>query len=461
MYHGVNKGGGGVVGWNNAAGVSASLEEAFESTSGNEGIVCEDAEGPEGGSMVATASLDSESGALIWSRADSEAMARRTVAMSQMTSMLRDLDRNHVYEIAIKKCISHFMGKYERAPIALDIGTGSGLLAMLCAQHGAGHVFACEMYETMAQIAESNVANNGLAGTVSVIPAKSSDIDSLPVAPDIIVSELLDSALLGEAVILAHGDALSRLMSTAIDQGAPDDDIENRVVPNRATVYGTLIESEEIANMRTTSGITYAGMTPWRSPEAAGCAGGSPLVPLHWSQTEARGGRMLSSPHALSSFVFYLKDHPVKPSSVEIEVSAAGVVHGVLLWWETMLLSRELDPAEEIKYSTAPGAQNWQDHWVQVVHALPTPMECRVGDVLIVDVHHDNLHIWLNVTKKEPSTVVAKRKFAESFESNLSHDSLTNATNGDDEEVCEAANCMCGWHMLCGKEMCLPNLVLR
>jgi hypothetical protein len=455
MYHGVNKGGGGVVGWNNTAGVSASLEEAFESTSGNEGIVCEDAEGPEGGgSMVATASLDPESGALIWSRADSEAMARRTVAMSQMTSMLRDLDRNRVYETAIQRCISHFMEKYERAPIALDIGTGSGLLAMLCARHGAEHVFACEMYETMAQIAESNVLNNGLTDTVSVIPAKSSDIDSLPLAPDIIVSELLDSALLGEAVILAHGDALSRLMGGGTDQAGLDEDIGNRIIPNRATLFGSLVESEEITNMRTISGITYSGMTPWRNSEAAGCGGGSPLVPLHWSQTESRGGRMLSSPHHLSSFVFYMKDHPVRPSSVEIEISADGVVHGVLMWWETMLLSRELDPMEEIKYSTASKAQNWQDHWVQVVHALPNPIECRVGDIVVVGVHHDNLHIWLEVTKKEPSTVVSKRKFAESFDSYPGLDKEINNAKGDEEEgICEAALCTCGWHMLCGEEL--------
>jgi predicted RNA methylase len=57
------------------------------------------------------------------------------------------------------------------------------------------------MFEAMAEVATEVVTVNGLSDQVAVVAAKSSDIDSLPFQPDILVSELLDSALLGEGIV--------------------------------------------------------------------------------------------------------------------------------------------------------------------------------------------------------------------------------------------------------------------
>jgi predicted RNA methylase len=40
------------------------------------------------------------------------------------------------------------------ADTVLEIGTGSGLLAMLAAKQGAGHVFAIEANRNMADVAQ-------------------------------------------------------------------------------------------------------------------------------------------------------------------------------------------------------------------------------------------------------------------------------------------------------------------
>jgi protein arginine N-methyltransferase 7 len=234
MYQGVNKGGGGVVA--SAADFSGDLEqipatEAFDSTSGNEGIICQDPDNPN--SIIVAQAVLNDVGSLSWIRGDTEKALRRTVSMSQMTSMLRDSERNNVFDAAIKILIDNFLIKVGRAPVALDIGTGTGLLAMLCGRHGAAHVFACEMFDKMAQIAQENVISNDFTEIITIIPCKSSDIENLPIPADIIVSELLDSALLGEAVIPAHSDAIGRLINEELDGIILP--ISERVIPSRCS----------------------------------------------------------------------------------------------------------------------------------------------------------------------------------------------------------------------------------
>jgi protein arginine N-methyltransferase 7 len=230
MYQGLNKGGGGIIGWGGSGeDLRVLADEAFEGSSGVEGVMCEDPEHP--GQMIVAVARLAHDGALKWIRGDMEREMKRTVAMSQMTSMLRDHSRNACYSAAIKILIENFNRIAGRPPVALDIGTGTGLLAMLSARHGAAHVFACEMFDAMASIAQGNTIENYMIEEVTVIPCKSSDISELPNAPDILVSELLDSSLLGEAVIPAHADAISRLLNSNIDSAKLP--ITDRIVPNR------------------------------------------------------------------------------------------------------------------------------------------------------------------------------------------------------------------------------------
>ena len=69
------------------------------------------------------------------------------------------------------------------------------------------------MFETMASIAEDVVAQNSYKDDIMVINAKSTEISSLPATPDIIISELLDSALLGESCVPSHADAIERFLN--------------------------------------------------------------------------------------------------------------------------------------------------------------------------------------------------------------------------------------------------------
>lgn len=111
----------------------------------------------------------------------------------------------------------------DKAPLVLDIGTGTGLLAMMAARAGAAHVIACEMFPGLCGIARGIIADNGLHDRVTVVEGKSTDIPDITsliqnlnvtsdtataisglVKCDMVVSELLDQTLVGEGMYVDH-----------------------------------------------------------------------------------------------------------------------------------------------------------------------------------------------------------------------------------------------------------------
>src|SRR5262249_35825905 len=83
-------------------------------------------------------------------------------------TMLHDKRRNDVYESAIARTVK---GKR-----VLEIGTGTGLLAMLAAKAGAKSVVTCEAVDVIAERAREIIAANGLKDRIAVIAKRSSDL---------------------------------------------------------------------------------------------------------------------------------------------------------------------------------------------------------------------------------------------------------------------------------------------
>lgn len=68
------------------------------------------------------------------------------ISNAQYVDMLNDHERNEFY----RKSIQELLQKEPNMPV-LDIGTGSGLLAMMAAQSGAKSVVACEMIQVISE----------------------------------------------------------------------------------------------------------------------------------------------------------------------------------------------------------------------------------------------------------------------------------------------------------------------
>ncbi|KJE96599.1 protein arginine N-methyltransferase [Capsaspora owczarzaki ATCC 30864] len=134
--------------------------------------------------------------------------------------MIRDEARTATYRRAI-----FALGDRIRGKAVCDVGAGTGILSVFCAQAGARKVYAIEASD-MAKQARLIVMENNVQDTVQVIHGRVEDVD-LPEKVDVIVSEWMGYFLfyesMFESVLLARDRWLNK------DTGL--------MLPSAATLY--------------------------------------------------------------------------------------------------------------------------------------------------------------------------------------------------------------------------------
>lgn len=161
------------------------------------------------------------------------------LATTSYLDMLNDSHRNRAFRQAIDKTIT-------KPCHVLDIGAGTGLLSMMAARAMGlddsstsycpkGKVTACESYLPMVKLMRKVLRVNGMDKKVRVINKRSDELEvgvDMSSRADVLVSEILDSELLGEGLIPTLQHAHDNLL------------VDNpQTVPYHATTYGQLVES--------------------------------------------------------------------------------------------------------------------------------------------------------------------------------------------------------------------------
>jgi SAM-dependent methyltransferase len=106
--------------------------------------------------------------------------------------MVLDRVRTELFAEAIRRTV-------KPGDVVLDVGTGSGVLALLAAKAGARRVFAVERGDAY-MLARRHVEENGLSHVIEVLHTDLTKIDALPEQPDVIVSEMLGHFAPDEAI---------------------------------------------------------------------------------------------------------------------------------------------------------------------------------------------------------------------------------------------------------------------
>ena len=156
--------------------------------------------------------------------------------------MLDDRARTESYLAAIAEVV-------KPGDVVIDVGTGTGVLAVAAAKAGAGHVFAIEA-SSIGTVASSVFEANGLTDRITLVQGWSTQVD-LPERADVMVSEIIGNEPLSERVLEATADAIKRHLKP-----------NARFVPHAVRVYGIPVEvpADILAQHR----FTAASVHRWR-----------------------------------------------------------------------------------------------------------------------------------------------------------------------------------------------------
>src|SRR2546426_7231890 len=105
----------------------------------------------------------------------------KVYTISQFGDMIHDRVRTNAYAEALRTSVNP-------DSVVLDIGTGSGILALLACKFGARRVYAIEPGEAI-QLARELAAANGVAQRIEFIRNVSTRV-TLPESADVIVPDL-------------------------------------------------------------------------------------------------------------------------------------------------------------------------------------------------------------------------------------------------------------------------------
>jgi len=283
--------------------------------------------------------------------------------------MINDEERNAAYEQALRRAVTP-------DSLVFEIGTGSGIVAMMAARAGAKQIVTCEAVPILAQVAQETIARNGFADKITVLSKRSTQVklgEDLPEKADIFVSELINIGMLAPNMLPIIQHARANLVKP-----------EAKIIPQAAVVWGALMQCDHLARInpvRAVSGFDMGAFDIFRSPGYAQL------------DLAADPHRMLSEPFRVLDFDFRLtmKTEDLRP--LMVSAATEGMVHGIGFWFDLVLDDETIYRSE---------SQTRTNHWKQAIHFFPEPVEVQPGDRLDLAVGYDNTRIFFNLLGHQP-----------------------------------------------------------
>lgn len=246
-------------------------------------------------------------------------------------SLLSHKTRLRAFAQALRKSIKD-------TDIVYDLGTGTGILAILAAKAGAARVVAVDIDPLNIDYARKAAELNNVSDKIHFVNAHFADIKP-EIKADIVVSEMLSSAMIIEQQITMANHANKYILKK-----------DGIMIPQNARVYFSLYNSKGILERFTFEDIKFP--------------------PLPQSVEEWKGEE-LSEMYLFKEFDFRKQiEIPVK-GTMQIQADQDGIAEGLFGVFESEI-------SENIKI-------DYKDGWKPLFIPFKDPIKVQKGDIVEID----------------------------------------------------------------------------
>lgn len=301
--------------------------------------------------------------------------------------MIKDHVRTDTYRNAIFKYQHLIAGK-----VVVDVGCGTGILSIFCAQAGAKRVYAVDASDIAVQANEVVNANN-LSDTIKVLHGRVEDVE-IDEDVDVIISEWMGYMLLYESMLGSVITARDRWLKPG-----------GLILPSHATLYMAPVThpdrySQSIDFWRNVYGIDMSAMVPL----AKQCAFEEPSVET------VSGENVLTWPHVVKHVDCYtvtLTELETAETKFRLQSMMRAPLHGFAFWFDVEFggpadlptnngassydkttnncengrqKKRHTNPSEGLVLSTAP--EDPPTHWQQTLIYFYEPIEVEQDQLI-------------------------------------------------------------------------------
>ena len=273
--------------------------------------------------------------------------------------MMNDDPRNQAYKRALETAIT------EDTQV-LEIGAGSGLLAMLAAQSGTNKkITTCEMTPVIASIAKEIVELNGFGNSVEVVAKASKDIsigEDLWAKADLIVSEVISNEFLGEGVLDTVEDAKKRLLAPG-----------GRVIPESGSIMINLVGGEAVGKKLYVGEVLGFNLEPFNK-----------IKPRKITIDQQMNSIELLTDDVIA-FQFDFQEQnqfPREVKTLELRVRKSGKCFGIIQWVSLQLV-------DEIIFENHPVRQIAESAWYPMFYPFYKPLNFLKNQVIQIQATHN------------------------------------------------------------------------
>jgi type I protein arginine methyltransferase len=270
-----------------------------------------------------------------------------TYSISQYGSMIEDRVRVDSYAQALRRAI-------RPGSVVLDIGTGTGIFALLACKYGAGRVYAVDPSEAI-ELARQMAVTNGMSDRIVFIQDLSTRT-TLPELVDVLVSNIGGVLPFLEQHLPSIMDARRRFLKPG---GA--------LIPLEDRLFAAIVEAPDVYRRH---------MLPWENnPYDLDLTLGREIMTSTWIKQRVKPDQLLVEPALCQRIDYRTVESAGFSAELGWKAVRAGTAHGLSLWFDSTL-------AEGISFSNAPAAPEMV--FGAAFFPLRTPVRLAIGDTVSV-----------------------------------------------------------------------------